>query len=728
MVRPPRWVPAPSSSMAGSGRPVPTSVGRGGQAMASRLPGVIPVTRARTETSTSPLTPLQPSGRAALDSRAADGSHPPVGTAAVIVPPGLVSACTVTSPFGVVTPPPQARLGGPATQRTLKFTPLNAGAAGAVDRSLTKAPAAPRQARKAVLPKPKRTLKKAPAKGGSARAKRALSVDKAVAVEPPPRPRSAGSSARPIGPAAVPATGDLHTSIVDKAQVITLKDLNRALLEGMRPVCAQLATLSKQLGDVSASVGRISTSMHSQGVGNERTANAVVQLQGTVEGVVNGVVSRVKSEHGGRRAGGSTTADPTDEDERLELATLNEDEVRRVRDVAKQMMVSDITSAVEGLYVMPSGARVLDICYQATEHVLHVDRAGAQEYMESRRLFINADGKPADRRAPVSEKLNRVKGHLLEAMRKVAMMAYFHSLGIDVAELTPVVARGWLEKEQYAKSPPAKTATNAALKALFVRSGQSGRVVAAAVGKSEYVNASMGHVALIAHWACVSFQKAVGTRKVRRTGNDDGSYAGWREHMILVNKFLRHHTDAEEGLQLCDGDDERRALLVADDGTYTVDADTDDGGPDEVVADDGVSRGAGGRVAGGDGGGAAGSFAADGDVAGGDVAGGDVAGGDVAGGDVVGGPLAGGDVAGGDVVSGRVAGGGGGPSAGSGGGACDGGVEDGPGYGADASNGSVAGDPEAPQPDADADWVQPHYDDTALLGSMGEVLEEEEFL
>lgn len=399
-----------------------------------------------------------------------------------------------------------------------------------------------------------------------------------------------------------------------------------------------------------------------------------------------------------------------------------------MRDVAKQMMVSDITSAVEGFYVMPSGARVLNICYQATEHVLHVDRAGAQEYMESRRLFINADGKPADRRAPVSEKLNRVKGHLLEAMRKVAMMAYFHSLGIDVAELTPVVARGWLEKEQYAKSPPAKTATNAALKALFVRSGQSGRVVAAAVGKSEYVNASMGHVALIAHWACVSFQKAVGTRKVRRTGNDDGSYAGWREHMILVNKFLRHRTDAEEGLQLCDGDDERRALLVADDGTYTVDADADDGGPDEVVADDGVSRGAGGRVAGGDGGGAAGSFAADGDVAGGDVAGGDVAGGDVAGGDVVGGPLAGGDVAGGDVVSGRVAGGGGGPSAGSGGGACDGGVEDGPGYGADASNGSVAGDPEAPQPDADADWVQPHYDDTALLGSMGEVLEEEEFL
>ncbi|KAK1868531.1 hypothetical protein I4F81_011017 [Pyropia yezoensis] len=519
----------------------------------------------------------------------------------------------------------------------------------------------------------------------------------AVAVPPPPRPLPAGSAAKPGGrkgkdkaTAQATAQATAAAGAPDAAAeetFITLSILTRVLAEGMRPVCLQLASLSQQLGDVSDSAGRISTSLHPQGVGSDRTANAVVQLQGAVRGVFDGVGKQVKSEAAGRDADIRGTSDPTDEDDRLQLATRNEGEVRRVRDVAKQMMLFEIVSANEGLHVMPSGARVLNICYQATEHVLRVDRAGAQEYMESRRLFINAEGKAAEKRAPVSEKLNRVKDHLLEALRKVSMATYFESLGVDVAELTQAEAHGWLNDSQYAKSDPAKKAANAAMKALFLRTGQSDRVVAAAIGQCEYVIASMGQVALIAYWACVSFEKVVGVRKARHTGNDDGSYVGWREHMILVNTFLRHHTRVQDGLLLSDGDEERRVQLVADDGTYTVDEDA------VVAATDGFAGGSG---------------ASEGDRA--DDTGGDRG---------LGGGRASDDSRAGDDRDVRVD-------------AIDGmeGL-------LELSNGATRAAPsapyvgevqmfEAPQPDADTDWVQPRDDRTTLSGSLEELLEEEE--
>lgn len=153
-----------------------------------------------------------------------------------------------------------------------------------------------------------------------------------------------------------------------------------------------------------------------------------------------GVVSQVKSETTGRQTGTGGTADATDEDDGLELATRNEEEVRRVRDVAKRMMLSVIVSTSESLYDMPSGAGVQKICYQATEHVIGFDRLGLQEYIERSRLFIIAEGKLEEKRVPVSEKLNRVKGHLREAMQKVTMAAYFKSLDVDFAKLTQEVA------------------------------------------------------------------------------------------------------------------------------------------------------------------------------------------------------------------------------------------------------------------------------------------------
>lgn len=196
----------------------------------------------------------------------------------------------------------------------------------------------------------------------------------------------------------------------------------------------------------------------------------------------------------------------------------------------------------------PAAPVFFDISYQAVEHVLHVNCMGAQEYMESRRRFMSAGGKPAAKWALVSEKLNRVKIHMLEMLRKIAMLKYFNCLGIDVGVLTQAEAQEWQRDAKYVRPPMAGTAVVPARKALFRRTGQVSRVVdPGVVGHSQYANASMEYVALIAHWACTTLQKAVGVCKARRAGNDDCSYAGLRDHIIMVKAFRPRHTRPDSG-------------------------------------------------------------------------------------------------------------------------------------------------------------------------------------
>ncbi|KAK1863920.1 hypothetical protein I4F81_006473 [Pyropia yezoensis] len=143
--------------------------------------------------------------------------------------------------------------------------------------------------------------------------------------------------------------------------------------------------------------------------------------------------------------------------------------------------------------------------------------------------------------------------------------------------MTPAVAAGWLKDGKYARSDKADPAINAALQAIFMRNGHAARVVSPKdVGDDVYVDASTGHVGLITYWAKGVFEKIAGIRKSRRTGNDDGAYDGWRAEVRHVSTFLRRHTKVKDGLRLCDGNEKRRAMLLADDGTFVVDESGDE--------------------------------------------------------------------------------------------------------------------------------------------------------
>lgn len=370
---------------------------------------------------------------------------------------------------------------------------------------------------------------------------------------------------------------------------VTVGAMTRVFAEGLRPVCAHLAGLAKKLDEVHTSVSRLSTSLHNQSVGNERTTQAVLQLQSAVKGVHNDVVASVKKEPGKAANLRGSTAMLDDCEAQQELATINELELGNVRDVAKKAMIGEMLGARQSYKAMPNRTRWLEILYEACESVRGGSRGDSEAYLNSSRVFLTTAGTPTEKRIRVSEKLFRVSSHVTEALQKVAMSAYFRSLGENVDEMTPVVAAKWLRKGKYAHSAKADPAINDALKAMFKRNGHHSRVVEPTdVGDDVYVDASTGHVGLITHWARGVFEKAAGVRKPRRTGNDDGAYDGWREEVRHVSGFLRWHNDAMDGLRLCDGTDKRRAMHVADDGTFVI----EDSG-DEVPESSAGSSGSG---------------------------------------------------------------------------------------------------------------------------------------
>lgn len=441
-------------------------------------------------------------------------------------------------------------------------------------RSLTPAvlpapPKAQKAIRKAAKPRAKRGAKKNATAAPTGTA--AGGARGSLALPPTAESQIGGTPLAPPPP--VHPVGERPAS-----SVVTASTLTTVFAEGLRPVCVHLAGLSKKLDEVHDSVNRLSTNLHNQGVGNERTAQAVVQLQGAVKGVYDGVVAHSKQEPVAAGTLRGSTAMPEDYEEQLQLAILNEEEMSSVRDVTKLRMTEEMIGSTRSFQALPSRARGLKILFEACETVRGVDRKGAQDYMASQRLFLTAAGTPAESRARVSEKLYRVRDHVIEALQKVAMAAYIKELAVCEETMICKEAEAWLENGKYTRSPKAGPAINAALKAIFRRNGQKARIIEPKeVGETVFVDATTGHVGLIAHWGRDVYEKAAGVRKPRRTGNDDGSYDVWRAEVRNVSKLLRRHDDVEAGLRLCDGSNKLRAMNVADYGTFVIEeSDTDE--------------------------------------------------------------------------------------------------------------------------------------------------------
>lgn len=156
---------------------------------------------------------------------------------------------------------------------------------------------------------------------------------------------------------------------------------------------------------------------------NERTAHAVVQLQGAFQGVYDGVFHQVKPEPRRAKNLRGSTVMLDDCEAQLELATVNELELGNVRDMAKKAVIDEMPGSTGSYLAMPNLARVLEILYDACECVRGSSQDDAEKYTISHGVLLTTAGTPSEKRTRVSERLLRIASHVIGALQKVAILA-----------------------------------------------------------------------------------------------------------------------------------------------------------------------------------------------------------------------------------------------------------------------------------------------------------------
>lgn len=144
-----------------------------------------------------------------------------------------------------------------------------------------------------------------------------------------------------------------------------------------------------------------------------------------------------------------------------------------------------------------------------------------------------------------------VQPHLVEAIKKKVIAAFFVAVGLQISTVTLIQVLQWLAKNKYTASDVGHKAVRAGVKAMFAYLGVSDRELDDDVGSRTVLNISIGHYALascfIQHCMELAVAKAY-KKRTRRTGAEPGLYLLWRLELLRVHKFMEHDSNAHYGL------------------------------------------------------------------------------------------------------------------------------------------------------------------------------------
>ncbi|KAK1858717.1 hypothetical protein I4F81_001318 [Pyropia yezoensis] len=128
-----------------------------------------------------------------------------------------------------------------------------------------------------------------------------------------------------------------------------------------------------------------------------------------------------------------------------------------------------------------------------------------------------------------------VQPHLVEAIKKKVIAAFFVAVGLQISTVTLIQVLQWLAKNKYTASDVGHKAVRAGVKAMFAYLGVSDRELDDDVGSRTVLNISIGHYALascfIQHCMELAVAKAY-KKRTRRTGAEPGLYLLWRLELL----------------------------------------------------------------------------------------------------------------------------------------------------------------------------------------------------
>lgn len=479
----------------------------------------------------------------------------------------------------------------------------------------------------------------APSASASEQGGQANLTDSLMAIPPPapPRPRSrkrtASAStlsgartslparpARPPPSGSIPPTPSSLGSTAAAGEVVTLDEVAnlvndavaKGVKEGLRGMQSEVAGVRQTCAAISTTLSTLCTNVNTQGIGTERTAVALRNLSGAVQGGFSSVMTVVESAQTEEKRN-STRAAPKDTQAALaaaaekgdfnamrKLADINEANLRDIRKVYHCTLKKAMFSADVSARSFPNATVTARHRVNAVQIVMKLNEKDADAYLDSCLFFHvkKKQGAPVKRR--LSSKLVLTLPHIFQAMKRLILPVYLNAINVSKRNLTSEICELWKADCSYAKAPKARSAIAAAISTIYRKEGLLDRIVKpSGVGQVNYVVASMGMysmVSMLVRSHLEDFIAAAGKNKKKAADGADGNvseepeadeledadesaesdndnefhgrkdskrvlyYTRWQAELIRVNGVLPRTKDVLHGLSLVDGDSPYRSV------------------------------------------------------------------------------------------------------------------------------------------------------------------------
>lgn len=301
--------------------------------------------------------------------------------------------------------------------------------------------------------------------------KRAATPSQGVAAEPSLRLADVlevgASAAEYASPGASGFSGPSQgVQLTEAAGGLIKEAVSKGLRDGLRGVHSELAGLRKAYDSMSATLNILCTTVNNQGVGSERTAQALQRLQGAVRGGFSSLVPATDAlSHAdcgealaaplGAAAAAAAPALPNKKwvdlplAEKQKVASRNLDTLSSVRDMCKETLVNTMISSDVSAEALPDAVETKEHVHAAVRAVLNVAEDDVQTYLDSSLFFPARQLTSEPVTARVSSKLGLVLPHLLQGLRRHIVPVYFKKLRVSLSEIDKAVSDQWIEDNKY---------------------------------------------------------------------------------------------------------------------------------------------------------------------------------------------------------------------------------------------------------------------------------------
>lgn len=424
---------------------------------------------------------------------------------------------------------------------------------------------------------------------------------------PPPRPLRPRQRKRPAvtppeaaqQPPSIPGVIDVGASLAEEELLGPLREscapqgvklaqtseklikdtISKGLRDSVRGVHSELSGLRKAYDSMSTTLIILCTTVNNQGVGSERTAQALQRLQGAVRGGFFSFINKSEAPSDGLAAEelakpvGAADVNASSDlhgknwetlplADKQKVAPRNLEVLSNVRDKSNETLVKAMLTADVSAEALPDAADTKEHVHAAVRAVFNVPEDDVLGYLDSWLHFPARQPNSEPVNARVSSKLGLVLPHLLEGFRRHIIPVYFKHINLVLPDVTKDVSEQWIEKDKFTPSDAGTDAVTEALRSLYRRWGAGQRIVTKpSIGNHPHVNSTVGTYALVSLLVRNNVEDTIAT--LSKTEEEDMKkppvYQQWQVELGRVSRFLPWDDKVHNGLRLVDGADPQRA-------------------------------------------------------------------------------------------------------------------------------------------------------------------------